>query len=157
MLVAKIRSLFQPTKQQVSKRVVFLDGDQPLMEVLAAYRKHVPTKVETILVRQHRSKENEPRLLRRVTNIKKVYLTDIKYKKEAVDKFICAAIQKSVDDGYRDIAVVSSDSDFIDIFNFIIQLNSEISTLSFSLIVPSKRSFTKKPTNTGNNIRVVME
>lgn len=118
-----------------TKKIAFLDGDQPLASILALYTKYL-TGTETHLIRQSIPGHLEPHKLRDQT-FNKIYLTGFRYGKETVDKYIGAFIQKSIADGYTDITVVSGDYDFIDIFKIAIQLNPTAKNVVFRMIVPS--------------------
>jgi len=127
------------------RRIAFIDGDQSLPEVLRAYNKHiVGTNTETHLVRlitpQANGRNNEPRILRDIVGINKIYLGGFSTGKEVTDKFIGAYIQKAVTDGYTHISVVSSDYDFIDIFKMAAMVDDRAKKLTFRMIVTSQRS-----------------
>ena len=54
------------TKNQV-KRIAFLDGDQPLPGIIAAYDAHLKgTDTETHLIKMLRLNSNEPKILRKL-------------------------------------------------------------------------------------------
>lgn len=117
------------------KRIAFLDGDQPLPQILDAYHEHLKG-VETHLVRVMADGHNEPKILRHENDFNKIYLYGYTTGKEVTDKFIGANIQKAISDGYTEITVVSSDYDFIDIFKLAVTLNPKLKTINFKLIVP---------------------
>jgi hypothetical protein len=131
IMFTKFLSLFKP-----QRKIAFLDGDQPLPGILAAHQKYL-LGIETHLVRLRGENTGEPRLLRKVTGINKIYLTGYSTGKEVTDKFISAYIQKALHDGCTDITVVSSDYDFIDVFKLAVQLNPTAFDVSFRLIVPT--------------------
>jgi hypothetical protein len=120
------------------KQIAFLDGDNPLPGVIAAHAKHLKG-VETHLVRAMTEKSGEPHILRNLTGINKIYLRGYTVGKEVTDKFIGAYIQKAIQDGYKEITVVSSDYDFIDIFKMAVLLNPEASNVSFRMIIPNSQ------------------
>jgi hypothetical protein len=136
-MLNKILSFFTGKCKQVRK-IAFLDGDQPLAGILAAHHTHLQG-VETHLVRLKPDSAGEPHLLRKRTDINKIYLSGYTTKKEVTDKFIGAYIQKAVQDGYDDITVVSSDYDFIDIFKMSVVLNPAASKITFRIIIPNAR------------------
>lgn len=119
------------------KKIAFIDGDQDLHKVLETYQKYVAnTNTETHLVRLKRESHNEPKILRKTKNINKIYLDGYTSKKEVVDKFIGAYIQKAVSDGYKEISVISSDYDFIDIFKMAVRIDPNATNILFKMIVP---------------------
>lgn len=126
------------------RRIAFIDGDQSLPDVLRAHQKYVVgTNTETHLVRlitAQPDRNSEPRILRDVVGINKIYLDGFSTGKEVTDKFIGAYIQKAISDGYTHISVISSDYDFIDIFKLAIVLDDRASHLTFRMIVPTKSS-----------------
>lgn len=152
-LFVTLKTKFFPKKE---KKIAFLDGDQALPPMLAAYDKYLKG-IETHLVRAKNSKHGEPKILRKIdAGINKIYLIDYTVGKEIVDKFIGAYIQKAVSDGYTHITVVSADYDFIDIFKMAVILTPEAANVSFRMIVPThaQGSITELPTKV-MNIEVV--
>jgi len=128
------------TREQLPevKKIAFIDGDQPLPEVLAAYEQYVAnTSTETHLVRAF-SGGKPPRILTKDEHkeINKVYLRGYATGKEVTDKYIAAMIQKAVADGYNHITVISSDYDFLDIFKMAVQISPSLKTATMRLIVP---------------------
>jgi len=118
-------------------KIAFLDGDNPLPCILDAYAKHL-RGVETHLVRALRGEENPPKILAKSSEkINKIYLRGLTAGKEVTDKFIGAYIQKAINDGYKEITVVSMDYDFIDIFKMAIQLNPQATNVTFRIIIPA--------------------
>jgi hypothetical protein len=117
------------------KKIAFIDGDQPLPQIIAAYQQYL-VGIETHLVRAMSNDAGEPRALRGDQGFNKIYLRGYSVGKEVVDKFIGAYIQKAVDGGYTEISVVSNDYDFIDIFKMAAKLNPDRS-LVFRIIVPN--------------------
>ena len=130
-MLNKLLTLFKRTR-----KIAFLDGDQPLPGILAAHQKYL-LGTQTHLVRLRGENAGEPHILREVTGINKIYLTGYSTRKEVTDKFIGAYIQKALQDGFTDITVVSSDYDFIDVFKLAILLNPAASKVTFRLIIPS--------------------
>jgi hypothetical protein len=126
------------------RRIAFIDGDQSLPDVLRAHQKYiVGTNTETHLVRlitPQKDRDAEPRILRNLVGINKIYLGGFSTGKEVTDKFIGAYIQKAINDGYTHISVISSDYDFIDIFKLAIVLDERAKQLTFRMIVPTKAS-----------------
>lgn len=118
-----------------AKRIAFLDGDNPLPQVLACHSKYL-IGIETHLIRAMGIECPEPKILYNTKNINKIYLRGMALGKEVTDKFIGAYIQKAIQDGYTEITVVSQDYDFIDIFKMAVLLNPEAAKLSFRIIVP---------------------
>ena len=140
-----------------NRSIAFLDGDQPIPGILNAYQKHLAGKVdETHLIRLKADDQNEPKPLRKVTDINKVYLSGLTSGKEVVDKFIGAGIQKAVADGYTKIIVVSSDFDFIDLFKMAAMLDRRCESITFTLIVPKAQGRLAEAVGTQvNNIKVI--
>ena len=120
------------------KRIAFIDGDQAISAYLSAYEKHIAnTNTETHLIRIKKLEDAEPKRLRKIDEkINKIYLEGFTARKEVVDKFIVAYIQKSIASGYNHITVVSSDYDFIDIFKMATMLDEKSSNITFRLIIP---------------------
>jgi hypothetical protein len=120
------------------KKIAFIDGDQPITRSLHAYNKYVAnTGTETHFVRVKDANHNEPKEIRKVQGINKIYLAGMTAKKEATDKFIGAYIQRAVSEGYKEITVISSDYDFIDIFKMAVQVDPNASKVSFRMIIPN--------------------
>lgn len=120
-----------------SKKIAFLDGDNPLPHILSVYEKHLKG-IETHLVRALAQEDKEPKILKKAPEaINKIYLRGLTKGKEITDKFIGAYIQKAIQDGYTEITVVSMDYDFIDIFKMAVILNPLATNVLFRIIVPS--------------------
>lgn len=144
-------------KNRSYQKIAFIDGDQSLPAVLNAYHKHLSGKVsQTYLVRMDNG-NCEPKLLRKMVGINKVYLSGFTSGKEVVDKFIGASIQKAIADGFTDISVISSDYDFIDQFKMAAILDKRANNITFTLIVPTNLGGRlEQAANTKfNNIKVV--
>lgn len=141
-----------------AKRIAFLDGDNPLPQILACHAKYL-IGIETHLVRAMGSEHKEPKILKNTQNINKIYLRGMALGKEVTDKFIGAYIQKAIQDGYTEITVVSQDYDFIDIFKMAVLLNPEAAELSFRIIVPILQKGSKLTDMPGHlaNISVVRD
>lgn len=118
------------------KSIAFLDGDQDLIKILKVHADRL-MGIECHLIRQIGGNIGDPNRLKNVKNINKIYLRGYTKGKETVDKYIAAAIQKAIMDGYTKITVVSDDYDFIDIFKMSAVLNPEIENISFTLIIPT--------------------
>lgn len=131
-MLNRLIALFKPK----TRRIAFLDGDQNLTELMAAYKYYL-AGIETHLVRCHTAEQPEPRALRNEHGFSKCYLIGYTAGKEITDKFIAAYIQRAISEGYNDITVVSNDYDFIDIFKMAVQLNPNASQINFRLITPS--------------------
>lgn len=130
--------MFSWFRKKAVKKIAFLDGDQSLPGIIAAYQKYL-IGTETHLVRVLPPGHSAPRVLTNtpgLSDINKIYLTGYTTGKEVVDKFIGAYIQKSLQDGYKHITVVSSDFDFIDIFKLAVVLNPQATDVTFRIIVP---------------------
>lgn len=120
-----------------TKKIVFIDGDQPLISILAAHKAHC-AGIQSTLVRHQGDDSGVPKVLRNeLEGIDKIYLTGYTAGKEVTDKFIAAAIQKCVSTGYSEITVISSDADFLDIFKMIRVINPTSKVL-FKMIVPKR-------------------
>ncbi len=151
-LFMSVKAWFSPKKD---KKIAFLDGDQALPPMLAAYDAYLKG-TETHLVRASSSKNGEPKILRNIdSNINKIYLMDYTVGKEITDKFIGAYIQKAVDDGYTHITVVSCDYDFIDTFKMAVVLNPAATNVSFRMIVPNAQGRLSDMDSKIMNIEVV--
>lgn len=130
-MITKFLSFFR------KKKIAFIDGDQPLHQVLKAYNKYIAnTGTETHLIRIKEEQHNEPKALRNVSGVNKIYLSGMTAKKEVTDKFIGAYIQRAVSEGYREITVISNDYDFIDIFKMAVQVDSAAAKVTFRMIMP---------------------
>lgn len=130
-MFAKLLAKFKKTR-----KIAFLDGDQPLPGILAAHQKYL-LGIETHLVRLRGEGTGEPHILREVSGINKIYLTGYTTGKEVTDKFIGAYVQKALLENFTDITVVSSDYDFIDVFKMAVQLNPSAAKVTFRLIIPA--------------------
>lgn len=134
----RIRNWFKKEQLPQVKKIAFIDGDQPLSEVLAAYDQYVAnTGTETHLVRAETNKK-PPKVLRNTKHVEinQVYLRGYATGKEVTDKYIAGMIQKAVADGYKHITVISSDYDFLDIFKMAVRINPALKTATMRLIVP---------------------
>lgn len=142
----------------VETRIAFIDGDQPLPEVLRAYHQYVKgTNTETHLVRAMPDNCNPPKALRKadLSQINKIYLTGYTTKKEVTDKYIAALIQKAITDHFTHITVISSDYDFIDIFKMAVSINPTATNVTFRMIVPHAQGRLVREECTVANIEVV--
>lgn len=136
-MFTKLIKFFKSEPAPVAKKIAFIDGDQELRGLLNAYHKYIAgTDTETHLIRLKSDKAAEPKVLRHVENINKIYLSGFTQGKEVVDKFITGFIQKAVSDGYTHITIVSSDYDFIDIFKMAVRIDPRASEVTFRMIVP---------------------
>ena len=154
----RIRAWFSASKQPAVKKIAFIDGDQPVPSVLAAYRQYVAnTSTETHLVRCLPVDAHPPRALRgdAVKDINTIYLRGYASGKEVTDKYIAAMIQKAVFDGFNHITVISSDYDFFDIFKMALQINPALEHATMRLIVPKAEGKLAKTTNSTANIEVI--
>lgn len=147
-------SFFSKYFPKKSKKIAFLDGDQPIGGLLSVHRKYL-VGTETHLIRLLNGDQNAPKSLRNIGPINKIFLNGYATGKEVVDKFIGAYIQKSVSDGYTDITVVSSDYDFIDIFKMAVLINPEAAKLNFRIIVPSARGKLLEAPDQIANIQII--
>ena len=130
-MLNKLFSLFR------TKKIAFIDGDQNIPMALKAYEKYVAgTGTEAHFIKMKEADQNEPKLLRNVSGLNKIYLAGMTAGKEATDKFIGAYIQRAVSEGYREITVISNDYDFIDIFKMAVQVDSAASKVTFRMIMP---------------------
>lgn len=119
------------------KKIAFIDGDQAIHQVLNAYDKYVAgTGTETHFIRMKEEGHNEPKALRKYKDLNRIFLAGMTAKKEVVDKFIGAYIQRAVSEGYKEITVISSDYDFIDIFKMAVQVDPNASKVTFRMIIP---------------------
>ena len=145
-------------KPKAVKKIAFLDGDQGLPQIIEAYEKYL-IGTETHLVRAFSENiaagNKEPKILRKLENVNKIYLSGYTARKEIVDKFIGAYIQKAIQNGYKHITVVSSDYDFIDIFKMAVILNPEMTDLTFRIIVPNGKGKMSNLPDQIANIEVV--
>lgn len=147
-MISRLKSLFVR-----NKKIAFIDGDQDLFKALVAYQKYIAnTGTETHLVRLG---EGEPKILRKHSDINKIFLSGLTARKEVTDKFIGAYIQKAVSDGYSEITVISNDYDFIDIFKMAIQIDSTASKVTFRMIMPNARGRAAELPSKLLNIEVV--
>lgn len=138
------------------RRIAFIDGDQDLPVLLAAYQKHVAgTNTETHLVRLKSNNAPEPKVLRKLKDVNKIYLAGFTKGKEVTDKFIGAYIQKAIADGYTHVTVVSSDYDFIDIFKMCAIVEEKATKLTFRMIVPNAKGRLKDLPDQLLNIEII--
>ena len=139
------------------KKIAFIDGDQPLPGVLAAYEQYVAnTGTETHLVRAFTGGK-PPRILGKdnLKEINKVYLRGYATGKEVTDKYIAGMIQKAVADGYNHITVISSDYDFIDIFKMAVEISPELKNSTMRLIVPCAEGKMAKIGTRTHNVDII--
>lgn len=138
------------------KKIAFIDGDQPIPQLLKSYTKYVAnTGTETHLIKMKEDCHNEPKLLRNRNDFNKIYLTGMTSGKEVVDKFIGAYIQRAVSEGYKEITVISSDYDFIDIFKMAVQVDPNASKVSFRMIIPKAEGRAKELPAKIMNIEII--
>jgi len=143
-----------------TKKIAFLDGDNPLPYILSAHTKYLKG-IETHLIRALAPEDKEPKILKKTSDgINKIYLRGLTRGKEITDKFIGAYIQKAIHDGYTEITVISMDYDFIDIFKMAVILNPQATKVSFKIIVPAvpnQRGRLYEPLEKIHNISVVRD
>jgi hypothetical protein len=144
------------TAKPKAKSIAFLDGDQPLPGIIAAYDKYLKG-TETHLVRTRGEGSGEPHILRGDFGFNKIYLTGYTARKEITDKFIGAYIQKAVSDGYTEITVVSSDYDFIDTFKMAVVLDSSAANVTFRMIIPHAKGRLQDLPDSIRNISIIRE
>jgi hypothetical protein len=130
-------------KQSQPKGCVFLDGDQGLPALMAAFDRYAKGS-EAYFIRQC-AKENIPKAMEGRDDMQKIYLSDFKARKETTDKFIAMMIQQKIKDGYTDFTVISGDTDFVDIFKMAMIANPEMN-FNFRFIIP-KGSLVKESSN----------
>ena len=138
------------------KKIAFIDGDQALTGLLEAYDKYVKgTGTETHLIRMIINGHREPKQLRPIQGINKIYLENLTKGKEVVDKFIGAYIQRAVSEGYTHITVISSDYDFIDIFKMAMVVDERASKVTFRMIVPNPQGRMVNAPDKDMNIEII--
>lgn len=131
----KLLSLFKR-----HRKIAFIDGDQNVQPLIEAYKKYLAnTGTETHFIRMEPANHNEPKLLRGDFGFNKIYLKGFTSRKEVVDKFIGAYIQRSISEGYDHITVISSDYDFIDIFKMAVQIEPKAVNVTFRMIIPDPK------------------
>lgn len=129
-------NIFKNESEEI-KRIAFIDGDQGVTKMIDIYDEYLkPDNVETHFIRLAGKNARPPKALKD-TDFNKIYLTGYENGKEVVDKFIAGYIQKSVDEGYKEITVVSGDYDFIDIFKMAMMLNENATNVKFRMIISS--------------------
>lgn len=121
----------KPTQE---KGCVFIDGDGGVPQLMDAFDKYAKGS-EAYFVRQC-SKDCEPRIMRDREDFNKIFLAGMKTRKEATDKFIAMMLQQKIRDGYSNFTVISSDTDFVDIFKMAIIANPEMN-FKFRFIIPA--------------------
>jgi hypothetical protein len=140
------------------KQIVFIDGDQGIPGIIAAYHKYVKgTGIETHMVRQIPSGQNPPKIFQDLGEMNKVFLNGYTQGKEITDKFIGASIQKAVTDGYTHITVISSDYDFIDIFKMAVMIDPNAQNVTFRMIIPNPSGRLKDLGDRIANIEIIKE
>ena len=122
------------------KKIAFIDGDQGQKALIAAYTDHVD-KDDTVTHYVSASSISS-KVAKYHPEIIRTQLQGFSTGKEIVDKYIGAAIQKAIGEGFNHITVISSDYDFIDIFKLITILDETASNLTFRMIVPRLTSKT---------------
>jgi hypothetical protein len=154
--------LFSINKNEVTNNykdgsIAFIDGDQPMIQILKSYEYHLkPENIKTHFVSLRQADTNPPNILKKYPELTINFLTGFSRGKEVTDKFIAMLIQKAINDGYKEIFVLSSDHDFIDIFKMAISIN-ECIEINLILIVPDAQGRMKKlkePIN--NHITVII-
>ena len=146
-----------PELPVAEKRIAFIDGDQPIPSLLSAYRKYIEnTNTTTFFVRVKDDRFKEPKSLKRFgPTLNRVFLSGFSKGKEITDKYIAAAIQKAITDGYTHITVVSSDYDFVHIFKLAVAVEPKAVDLTFRLLVPNAQGRMKDCPAQISNIEVV--
>lgn len=129
-------------KEPKVKGCVFLDGDGGIPPLLRAFDKYAHGS-EAYFVRQMSAPSKEPISMRVRDDMKKIYLENMKTRKETTDKFIAMMIQQKILDGYTNFTVISGDTDFVDIFKMAIIANPEIS-FNFRFIIPKGSCVSKE-------------
>ena len=120
---------------QKTKEIVFIDGDQHQAGCMRTFH-HLYGDKETVLVRQvavsPSGEYNIPVVYKnKSSSFRFVFLSEYRSGKETCDKYVAAAIQKAVAEGYRKITVVSNDYDFVEIFRMIAELNENLEGAEF--------------------------
>jgi hypothetical protein len=141
----------------VNGSIAFIDGDQPITQILKSYAYHLkPKKIKTHFVTLRQANTCPPRALNQYPELVLNFLTGFTRKKEVTDKFIAMLVQKAINDGYTEIYIVSSDYDFIDIFKMAIEIN-ECIEIRLVLIVPDAQGKMKNlKENINNHITVIV-
>lgn len=154
---SRIRTWFTRVRHTCNKPIVFIDGDQPIPQVLKVYEKYVKKNTETYFIRMRDLNECEPKKLKKITrpNFHKIYLTGYSTGKEVVDKYIGAFIQKVMAEGCRDITVISNDYDFIDVFRMTVELTPKASEFKFRLIAPKAQGRLLNTPENLANIKII--
>lgn len=134
--------------------LILMDGDQSIPDLFRSYRKYIKNldNYETRFIRYGGS---FPKILKTFPEIQCTYLQYLSHSKEVVDKFIFGLIQTEISNGYTNIAIISSDYDFIDIFKMSNIINAH-KNIKFTLVVPKPRGRLSE-INSNENIEVVKE
>ena len=138
------------------KSAAFIDGDQDLQAAIAAHNTHIKGKYDEIyFVRLAPAPGcNPPKLLKKLEGAEKIFVEGSSGK-EVVDKFIAGYIHRAVSEGFTEIAVLSNDFDFIDIFKMAAQINPRCEKVTFRLIAPKACGRLKDFESSVTNIEVV--
>jgi hypothetical protein len=129
------------------KSVLFVDGDMSLVQMDKILHEIEHNFDEICLVRLNQKDFNEPKIIRRIVwefsdKINYFLVHEWRKGKESTDKFIIAAIQKAVMMNACHIAVLTSDFDFVDVYDIISQINPE-SEIKFEVFMPKNMKYTK--------------
>jgi hypothetical protein len=137
------------------RRIAFIDGDQPLNQVINSYNKHVKgTKTETHFIKAG-GFDSKPKLLKKYPEINEVYLNGFTHGKEITDKYIATFINKAINDGFNHLTVISSDYDFIDIFKMAVILDEKNLNLTFRMIMPAAKGRARHLPHKLANIEII--
>ena len=147
-------SFFTKRKAVSKPKLVLLDGDQPLLEILKSYTRYIEPhdNQETYFIQLADVSSKGPKVLKYYPKITRILLSGFSSGKEIVDKYIFGYIQTAISNGYTDITVISSDYDFIDIFRMSNRLNVKV--ISFTLIIP-RRAGRLKSLKSIDNITII--
>jgi hypothetical protein len=150
--------IFRKQFPEPKKEIAFIDGDNGFAMGVETFYTHL-YDIETVFVYAAtvggNSGGKEPKVLRDENKFRKIRLSGFTTKKEIADKYIAAAIQKAVDDGYNNITVVSSDYDFVEIFKLVSLLNQSKRHLNFKLIIPNPQGRLTSLPEQLSNIKVI--
>jgi hypothetical protein len=120
-----LKSIFGWRKEVVKKKVVFFDGDN--VSVLVGVKLSTDRSYDYVWVKNSRAP-----IPKKILQNKSIAIVEPSCEgKESTDSYIAMAVVKACSDGAKSVAIVSNDTDFIDV---IVEAAKMFPTCTFTLM-----------------------